>query len=430
MTTWSFDTLQMHAGQEQPDPTTGARALPIYQTTAYVFPDAETAAGRFALTEPGNIYTRLMNPTSTAIEEKISALEGGTGAVLVASGQAATFYSLLNVANAGDHVVTSRSLYGGTFNLFKVTLARLGIEVSFVDPDEPQAWRDAVKENTKAFFGESIPNPKGDVLDIEPIAEVTREAGVPFIIDNTIATPYLLRPFDYGANVVVHSATKFLGGHGNSMGGFVVENGSFDFTTPEASARFPGFSEPDESYNGVVFAGLGAGAFTTRIRTVLMRDIGAVTSPFNAFLIGLGIETLSLRMQRHVDNTAKIVEYVAAQEGVTNISWASHESSPYRELAAKYLPKGAGSVFTFDLPGGREAGVAFVDALELHSNVANIGDTRSLVIHPASTTHSQMSEEELLGSGIRPGTVRLSVGIEDPADIIADLEKGFAAARA
>ena len=420
---WSFDTLQVHAGQ-QPDPTTGARALPIFQTTAYVFPDAGAAAGRFALTEPGHIYTRLNNPTQDAVEARIAALEGGTAALLLSSGQAATTYAILNVADSGDHIVASRSLYGGTFNLLKVTLGRLGIETTFVDPDDPAAWRAAVQENTKAFFGESIPNPKGDVFDIEPVAAVAREAGVPLIIDNTVATPYLLRPFEFGANVVVHSATKFLGGHGTALAGVVVENGSFDF----GSGKFPGFSEPDESYNGVVFAGLGGAAFTARIRTVLLRDIGAAVAPFNAFLIAQGLETLSLRMERHVANAQKVAAHLEAQGQVTSVAYPGLESSPYHARARKYLPKGAGSVLTFELAGGRAAGIAFADALRLHSNVANIGDVRSLVIHPASTTHSQMSDEELAGSGIGPGTVRLSVGIEDVVDILADIDLGLTAA--
>lgn len=428
MSNWGFNTKQIHVGQ-QADPVTGAQTVPIYQTNAFVFPSAEEAAARFALTSAGNIYTRLHNPTNEVPEARLAALEGGTAAALVSSGQSATFYSLLNLASAGDHIVTSQSLYGGTFNMFKITLARLGIEIEFVDADAPDAWRRAVRPNTKAFFGESIPNPQGDVLDIEAIAEVAREANVPLIVDNTIATPYLLRPFEYGANYVVHSATKFLGGHGNSMGGVIVENGSFDFMDPKVAGKYPGFQEPDESYHGVTFGPLGDTAFITRVRTVLMRDIGAVISPFNSFLINLGLETLSLRMERHVQNTAKVVDYVAAQPGVTKISWASHPDSKYYELAKKYTPKGAGAVFTFDLPGGREAGRKFVDALELHSNVANIGDVRSLVIHPASTTHSQMTEEELEASGIRGGTVRLCVGLEDVEDIIADLAKGFAAAQ-
>ena len=420
---WGFDTLQVHAGQ-QPDPSTGARALPIFQTTAYVFPDADSAAGRFALTEPGHIYTRLNNPTQDAVEGRVAALEGGTAALLLASGQSATTYAILNVADSGDHIVASRSLYGGTFNLLKVTLGRLGIETTFVDPDDPAAWRDAVRENTKLFFGESIPNPKGDVFDIESVAEVAREAGVPLVIDNTVATPYLLRPFDHGANVVVHSATKFLGGHGTALAGVVVENGSFDF----GSGRFPGFSEPDDSYHGVVFAGLGGAAFTARIRTVLLRDIGAAVAPFNAFLIAQGLETLSLRMQRHVDNAQHVAEHLEANAEVTAVTYPGLASSPYKARAEKYLPKGAGSVLTFELAGGREAGIAFVDALRLHSNVANIGDVRSLVIHPASTTHSQMTDEELAGSGISAGTVRLSVGIEDVSDIISDIDLGLAAA--
>lgn len=420
--TWGFDTLQVHAGQE-PDPGTGARALPIFQTTSYVFENAEQAAGRFALTDPGNIYTRLTNPTQAVVEARLAALEGGTSALLTASGQAATTYAILNVADSGDHVVVSRSLYGGTFNLFKVTLARLGIETTFVDADDPEAWRAAVRPRTKAFFGETVPNPKGDVLDIEAIAQVAHEVGVPLIVDNTVATPYLLRPFDFGADVVVHSATKFLGGHGTSVAGVVVENGRFDWTTD----RFPGFSQPDESYRGVTFGDLAGGAFTTRIRAVLLRDIGAAVSPFNAFLVAQGVETLSLRMERHVANAQRVAQFLEERPEVERVSYAGLPSSPYHARARKYLPRGAGSVLTFELVGGRDAGITFVDGLSLHSNVANIGDVRSLVIHPASTTHSQMTDEELAGSGITAGTVRLSVGIEDAADILADLEAGFAA---
>lgn len=433
---WSFETRQIHAGQE-PDPVTGARALPIQQTTSYVFPDAETAAGRFGLSQVGPIYTRLTNPTTEVVENRIASLEGGTAAVMVASGQAATTYAILNVAGAGDHIVASPSLYGGSFNLFKHTLSRLGIETTFVsDPDDPQAWRDAVQPNTKAFYAESIPNPRNDVLDLETVSAIAHESEVPLMVDNTIATPYLLRPFEHGADVVIHSATKFLGGHGTSVGGFIVDSGRFDYTRyPD---RFPGFTEPDESYHGLVFGEVfgengpfGANvSFAFKIRTQLLRDMGAAISPFNAFLIEQGIETLSLRMERHVANAQKVATWLEAHEGVESVSFAGLESSPWHGRAQKYVPGGAGSILGFVLDGGSEAGQAFVDALSLHSNVANIGDVRSLVIHPASTTHAQLSPEEQLAAGVAPGFVRLSVGLEHIDDILADLELGFAAVKA
>ncbi|WP_278857527.1 bifunctional o-acetylhomoserine/o-acetylserine sulfhydrylase [Kocuria palustris] len=433
---WSFETRQIHAGQE-PDPVTGARALPIQQTTSYVFPDAETAAGRFGLSQVGPIYTRLTNPTTEVVENRIASLEGGTAAVMVASGQAATTYAILNVAGAGDHIVASPSLYGGSFNLFKHTLSRLGIETTFVsDPDDPQAWRDAVQLNTKAFYAESIPNPRNDVLDLETVSAIAHESEVPLMVDNTIATPYLLRPFEHGADVVIHSATKFLGGHGTSVGGFIVDSGRFDYTrNPD---RFPGFTEPDESYHGLVFGEVfgengpfGANvSFAFKIRTQLLRDMGAAISPFNAFLIEQGIETLSLRMERHVANAQTVATWLEAHEGVESVSYAGLESSPWHERAQKYVPGGAGSILGFVLDGGSEAGQAFVDALSLHSNVANIGDVRSLVIHPASTTHAQLSPEEQLAAGVAPGFVRLSVGLEHIDDILADLELGFAAVKA
>lgn len=433
---WSFETRQIHAGQE-PDPVTGARALPIQQTTSYVFPDAETAAGRFGLSQVGPIYTRLTNPTTEVVENRIASLEGGTAAVMVASGQAATTYAILNVAGAGDHIVASPSLYGGSFNLFKHTLSRLGIETTFVsDPDDPQAWRDAVQLNTKAFYAESIPNPRNDVLDLETVSRIAHESEVPLMVDNTIATPYLLRPFEHGADVVIHSATKFLGGHGTSVGGFIVDSGRFDYT--RYPQRFPGFVEPDESYHGVVFGEVfgengpfGANvSFAFKVRTQLLRDMGAAISPFNAFLIEQGIETLSLRMERHVANAQTVATWLEAHEGVESVSYAGLESSPWHERAQKYVPGGAGSILGFVLDGGSEAGQAFVDALSLHSNVANIGDVRSLVIHPASTTHAQLSPEEQLAAGVAPGFVRLSVGLEHIDDILADLELGFAAVKA
>lgn len=430
---WSFETRQIHAGQE-PDPVTGARALPIQQTTSFVFPDADTAAARFGLAEVGPIYSRLTNPTVAVVEDRIASLEGGTAAVMVASGQAASTYAVLNVAGAGDHIVASPSLYGGTFNLFRHSLSRLGIETTFVaDPDDPQAWRDAVRPNTKAFYAETIPNPRNDVLDVETVASIAHDAEVPLIVDNTIATPYLLRPIEFGADVVVHSATKFLGGHGTSIGGFIVDSGRFDYTRyPD---RFPGFTQPDESYHGVVFGEVfgadgpfGANvSFAFKVRTQLLRDLGASISPFNAFLIEQGIETLSLRMERHVANAQKVAEWLEGHGGVERVGYAGLASSPWHERAGRYVPKGAGSVLGFVLAGGAPAGRRFVDALSLHSNVANIGDVRSLVIHPASTTHAQLSEAQQLAAGVEPGFVRLSVGLEHIDDILADLELGFAA---
>lgn len=430
---WNFETRQIHAGQE-PDPVTGARALPIQQTTSFVFPDAATAAGRFALEQLGPIYTRLNNPTTEVVENRIASLEGGVAAVMVASGQAATTYAILNIAGSGDHVVASASLYGGTFNLFKYSLAKLGIEVTFVtDPDDVDAWRGAVRPNTKAFYAESIPNPRNDVLDIEAVSRIAHESEVPLIVDNTVATPYLVRPFEWGADVVVHSATKFLGGHGTSIGGFVVDSGNFDYTRyPE---RFPEFVNPDPSYNNIVFGEVfgtngpfGANlSYALKVRTQLLRDLGASISPFNAFMIEQGIETLSLRMERHVANAQKVAQWLEGHDGVRSVSYAGLESSPWHERATRYAPNGAGSVLGFVLDGGAAAGQAFVDALVLHSNVANIGDVRSLVIHPASTTHSQLTADEQRDAGVDPGFVRLSVGLEHIDDILADLELGFAA---
>ncbi len=423
---WSFDTIQIHAGQ-QPDSDHGARALPIYQTTSYVFKDAEQAAGRFALTDAGPIYTRLNNPTQGVIEERIAALEGGAAALLLSSGQAAEFYTILNLAQAGDEIVSSPSLYGGTYNLFKITLKQLGITVRWVEnPDDPESWRAAITDRTKALYGETIPNPKGDILDIEALAAIAHEHDIPLVVDNTVGTPYNVRPFEHGADIVVESATKFLGGHGTAVGGVVVEKGDFNW----ANGKFPLLATPDESYNGLAFSDIGPGAFVTRIRATLLRDTGAAISPFNAFLIGIGLETLSLRVERHLENTKKAAEFLDKREEVEHVQYSGLVTSPYYELAQKYAPRGAGSVFTFELKGGREAGVAFVDALELFSNLANIGDVRSLVIHPASTTHSQMNDEELLAAGVSAGTIRLSIGLEDINDILADIERGLAAAAA
>jgi O-acetylhomoserine (thiol)-lyase len=434
-TGWSFETRQIHAGQT-PDPTTGARALPIYQTTSYVFNDADHAAKLFGLQEFGNIYTRIMNPTTDVVEQRIASLEGGVGALLVASGQAAETLAILNVAEAGDHIVSSSSLYGGTYNLFHYSLPRLGIEVSFVeDPSDPESWRAAARPNTKAFFGESIPNPKQDILDIERVSAVAHELGVPLIVDNTVPTPYLLRPLEWGADIVVHSATKYLGGHGTAIGGVIVDGGTFDYAAQPD--RYPGFNQPDASYHGLVYArDLGVGsplganlAYILKARVHLLRDLGPAASPFNAFLIAQGLETLSLRVERHVQNATKVAEWLETRDEVESVAYAGLPSSPYHQLANKYTPLGAGAVLAFEIRGGVEAGKRFVNALELHSHVANIGDVRSLVIHPASTTHSQLTAEEQAASGVTPGLVRLAVGLENITDILADLEAGFRAAK-
>ena len=431
----SFETRQVHAGQV-PDPTTGARALPIYQTTAYQFRDTKHAADLFGLAELGNIYTRIMNPTQDAVEQRIASLEGGVAALLVASGSAATTYAVLNVAEAGDHIVSSPSLYGGTYNLFHYTLPKFGIEVTFVEnPDDPASWQAAVKPNTKAFFGETIANPKNDVLDIETVANIAHKNGVPLIVDNTVATPYLIRPIDFGADVVVHSATKFLAGHGNSVVGAIVDSGKFDYA--QHKDRFPGFNQPDPSYNGLVYAqALGVGSafganlsYIFKIRLTLLRDMGAAVSPFNAWLLAQGLETLSLRMERHVSNAKTLAAWLEKQPQVEKVNYASLPSSPWNKLATKYAPAGSGSVLSFEIKGGIESGKKFVEALKLHSHVANIGDVRSLVIHPASTTHSQLSPAEQLTAGVTPGLIRLSVGIENIEDIKADITDGFAAAK-
>jgi len=431
---WGFDTRQIHAGA-QPDPVTGSRATPIYQTTAYQFRDSEHAANLFALGEIGNIYTRIMNPTQGVLEARIASLEGATatavglpGALVVSSGMAAETLAILNLAEAGSHIVASASLYGGTYNLFHYTLPKIGIQVSFVeDPDNLDEWAAKVQPNTKAFYGESIGNPRNDVLDISGVAGVAHANGVPLIIDNTIATPYLLNPLAHGADIVVHSATKFIGGHGTAIVGAIVDGGSFDFS---ANDKFPQFTEPDPSYHGLAYwPALGAGSYIIKARVQLLRDIGAAVSPFNAFLTIQGVETLSLRMDRHIANAQKVAEYLEAHAQVESVAYAGLPSSPWHERAKTYLPKGPGSVPAFVITGGREAGIKFVEALELHSHLANIGDVRSLVIHPASTTHSQLTEDEQLYSGVEPGMIRLSVGLESIEDILADLDIGFAAAR-
>ena len=432
---YSFETQQIHAGQVA-DPTTGARALPLYQTTAYQFRDTKHAADLFGLAELGNIYTRIMNPTQDTVEQRIAALEGGVAALLLASGSAATTFAILNVAEAGDHIVSSPSLYGGTYNLFHYTLPKFGIEVSFVEnPDDPESWRKAVKPNTKAFFGETIANPKNDLLDIETVAKIAHENNVPLIVDNTVATPYLIRPIEWGADVVVHSATKFLSGHGNAVVGAIVDSGKFDYARyPE---KFKNFNQPDPSYHDLVYAqALGVGSpfganlsYILKIRLTLLRDIGAAVSPFNAWLLAQGLETLSLRIERHVENAKAVAAFLEKHPQVSSVNYASLTSSKWNKLATKYSPKGSGSVLSFEIKGGIEAGKKFIEALNLHSHVANMGDVRSLAIHPASTTHSQLSAEEQLTAGVTPGLVRLSVGIENIKDIQADLEKAFSAAK-
>jgi O-acetylhomoserine (thiol)-lyase len=433
--TWGFDTRQIHAGQE-PDPTTGARAVPIYQTTSYAFRDTEHAAKLFGLAEVGNIYTRIMNPTQGVLEARINSLEGGVttaiglpGTLAVASGQAAETLAILNLAESGDHIVSSAALYGGTYNLLHYTLPKMGIETTFIDdPDDLDAWRAAVRPNTRAFYGETIGNPRNDVLDIEGVSALAHEVGVPLIVDNTVASPWLIRPLEWGADIVVHSATKFIGGHGTSIGGLIVDGGSFDFG---ASGRHAMFTDPDPSYHGLAYwPALGAGSYALKARVQLLRDIGAAISPFNAFLFLQGIETLSLRMERHNTNAQAVAEFLAAHDQVEQVQFAGLASSPWNERARRYTAgRGAGSVPAFIIAGGADAGRRFVEALELHSHVANIGDVRSLAIHPATTTHSQLTPEEQRSTGVDPGLVRLSVGLEDVTDIIADLERGFAAAR-
>ncbi len=432
---YSFETLQIHAGQTA-DPTTGARALPLYQTTAYQFRDSKHAADLFSLAELGNIYTRIMNPTQDAVEKRIAALEGGVAALLLSSGSAATSFAIMNVAEAGDHIVSSPSLYGGTYNLFHYTLPKFGIEVTFVeDPTDLESWRKAARPNTKAFFGETIANPKNEILDIEGVAKVAHEVGVPLIVDNTVATPYLIKPIEYGADVVVHSATKFLSGHGNAVVGAIVDSGKFDYA--QYPDKFKGFNEPDPSYHGLVYSqALGVGSafganlsYIFKIRLQLLRDIGAAVAPFNAWLLAQGLETLSLRIERHVENAKAIATWLESHPSVESVNYAALPSSPWYQNAQKYAPKGPGAVLSFEIKGGVEAGRKFVESLKLFSHVANIGDVRSLVIQPAATTHSQLSPDEQLTAGVTPGLVRLSLGLENIADLKADLEVGFAAAK-
>lgn len=417
-----FDTLQVHSGQKA-DPTTGSRAVPIYQTTSYVFNSSEHAANLFALKESGNIYTRIMNPTNDVLEQRMAALEGGAGALAVASGSAAITYAILNIAGSGDEIVSASTLYGGTFNLFSATLPRLGINTLFVNPDDPENFRKAINEKTKALYIETLGNPGINMVDIEAVAKIAHENGVPLIVDNTFGTPYLIKPIEFGADIVVHSATKFIGGHGTSIGGVIVDSGKFDWA---ASGRFPVLTEPDPSYHGLKYVeALGPLAYITRARVQLLRDTGASISPFNSFLLLQGLETLSLRVEKHVSNTKKVVEFLQNHPQVSWVNYPSIKGNKYYELAEKYLPKGAGSIFTFGIKGGFEAAKKFIEGLEIFSLLANVADAKSLVIHPASTTHSQLSEEEQKACGVTPDQIRLSIGIEDADDLIYDIEQAL-----
>ena len=427
MSNYKFETLQVHAGQERPDPATDARAVPIYATTSYVFKDSAQAAGRFGLTEGGNIYTRLMNPTSSVFEERIAALEGGAAALATASGAAAITYAVQNIARAGDHIVSATNLYGGTYNLFANTLRDQGLDVTFVDPSQPENFEAAIRDNTKLIYAETLGNPNSDVIDLRAVADIAHRHGIPLIVDNTFATPYYLRPIEYGADIVVHSATKFIGGHGTVMGGVVVDSGKFDWTQND---KFPGITQPNSSYHGVVFSkACGNLAYILKLRTTLMRDQGATISPFNSFLLLQGLETLSLRLERHVANALKVVDFLKNHPQVERVNHPSLAQGRAKELYDKYFPNGAASIFTFEIKGDSEKAKKFTESLELFSLLANVADVKSLVIHPASTTHSQLSESELLASGIKPNTIRLSIGTEHIDDIIADLERGFEAVK-
>ena len=421
---FKFETLQLHVGQETPDPVTDARAVPIYATTSYVFKDSSQAAGRFGLTEPGNIYTRLMNPTSDVFEKRIAALEGGAAALAVATGSAAITYAIQNISLAGDHIVSASNLYGGTYNLFANTFKEQGIESTLVDPSDPANFKKAIRDNTKLIFAESLGNPNSDVIDLRAISDIAHKYGIPFIVDSTFATPYLLRPIEHGVDIVVHSATKFIGGHGTVMGGVIVDAGNFDWAEND---KFPGLSKQNPSYHGVVFTeAAGNLAYIIKIRTTLLRDQGAAISPFNSFLLLQGLETLSLRVERHVSNALKVVEYLNNHPQVENVNHPSLATGRAKELYDEYFPNGGASIFTFEIKGDAETAKKFTESLELFSLLANVADVKSLVIHPASTTHSQLSEEELIAGGIKPNTVRLSVGTEHIDDILYDLEQGFA----
>ncbi len=430
MSDWGFETRQIHAGAA-PDTATGARATPIYQTTSYQFRDTDHAAALFGLAELGNIYTRIMNPTQAVFEDRLAALEGGVGALGTASGQAAQTIALLNLAENGGHIVASASLYGGTYNQLHYTFPKLGVEVSFIDdPDDLDAWKKAIRPNTRAFYGESIGNPKGDILDFEGIAAVAHDAKVPFVIDNTLATPYLLTPLQWGVDIVVHSATKFIGGHGTSIGGVIVDGGKFDYVD---SGRFANFTEPDPSYHGLVFSELPEplrpAQYILKARLQYQRDLGAALSPFNSFLFLQGLETLSLRMERHSQNALAVASWLEARDEVEWVAYPGLESSRWNHRAKKYLPKGQGAIVSFGIKGGLEAGQSFINGLDLISHLANVGDVRTLAIHPASTTHQQLDVAEQFATGVTPDLVRLSVGLESLEDILADLEAGFRAAK-
>jgi O-acetylhomoserine (thiol)-lyase len=422
-----LETLAVHAGQEI-DPTTGSRAVPIYQTTSYGFRDSDHAANLFALREFGNIYTRIMNPTTDVFEKRVASLEGGAAALATASGQAAITYAILNIAGAGDEIVSASSLYGGTYNLFAITLPKIGITVKFVNPDDPENFRRAITDKTKALYCETIGNPRGDVIDIEAVARIAHENGIPLIVDNTLPSPYLCRPIEHGADIVVHSATKFIGGHGTSIGGVIVDGGTFDW---KASGKFPGLTEPDPSYHGVVYTdAVGPIAYIIKARVQLLRDMGASLSPFNAFLLLQGLETLHLRMERHSANALAVAKYLESHDAVEWVNYPGLESHPSYQLARKYLPNGQGAILTFGIKGGVEAGRKVIDNVKLFSHLANVGDSKSLIIHPASTTHSQLEGEELLSTGVTPGMIRLSVGTEHIDDIIADLDQAIRASQA
>ena len=427
MSNYKFETLQLHVGQEQPDSATGARAVPIYQTTSYVFRDCAQAAARFGLTDPGNIYGRLTNSTQDVLEKRIAALEGGVAALALASGAAAITYAIEALAQEGDHIVAQKTIYGGSYNLLAHTLPRYGISTTFVDAHDLAQVEAAIRPNTKAVYLETLGNPNSDIPDIEAIAQIAHSHGLPLVIDNTFGTPYLIRPIEYGADVVVHSATKFIGGHGTTLGGIIVDSGRFDW---KASGKYPAIAEPNPSYHGVSFVdAAGPAAFVTYIRAVLLRDTGACIAPISAFLLLQGVETLSLRLERHAENTKKVVQFLASHPQVEKVNHPSLPEHPDHALYEKYFPNGGASIFTFEIKGGQEAAHKFIDALEIFSLLANVADVKSLVIHPATTTHSQLSEEELLDQGIRPNTIRLSVGTEHIDDLLADLEKGFAAAK-
>ena len=425
MSEYRFETLQLHVGQEQPDPATDARAVPIYQTTSYVFRNSKHAADRFGLADAGNIYGRLTNSTQDVLEKRLAALEGGSAALAVASGAAAITYTIEALAANGGHIVAQKTIYGGSYNLLAHTLPQYGVEATFVDAHNLSEVEGAIKDNTRAIYLETLGNPNSDIPDIDAIAEIAHKHGLPVVVDNTFGTPYLIRPFEHGADIVIHSATKFIGGHGTTLGGVIVESGKFDY---KASGKFPNITAPNPSYHGVSFYDVvGPAAFVTYIRAILLRDTGATISPFNAFLLLQGVETLSLRLDRHAENTKKVVEFLSKHPKVEKVNHPSLPDHPDHELYKRYFPNGGGSIFTFNIKGGQEEAWKFIDNLQIFSLLANVADVKSLVIHPASTTHSQLSEEELLDQGIKPNTIRLSIGTEHIDDIIADLEKGFAA---